>query len=95
VFDLVTEGVPWAAHEVLDAAAFNRSLDALVKPACPDPHRIAACRARIDQTLASQFKQVEDLLTSGERAEARRQLRTIDARYGGLAAPRSTELSVK
>jgi predicted esterase len=95
VFDLVTEDVPWAAHELLDSAAFSRSLDALVKPASPDPHRIAACRARIDQTLASEFKQVQDLLTSGERVEARRQLRTIDAHYGGLAAPRSTELAVK
>jgi hypothetical protein len=44
---------------------------------------------------ASEFKQAEDLLTSGERAEARRQLRTIDARYGELAAPRNTELAVK
>src|SRR5450755_1871512 len=95
VFDLVTEEVPWAAHEVLHFAAFSRSLDALAKPASPDPRRIAACRARIDQTLAAEFKQVQDLLLRGEPEGARRQLRTIDAHYGGLAAPRSTELAVK
>jgi pimeloyl-ACP methyl ester carboxylesterase len=95
IFDALTEDVPRGAHEILDAAAFNRSLDALVAHAAPDPKKLAACRKRIDQTLDAQLKQVEDLFTRGQPADAHRLLANIDARYGGLAAPRSSELAVK
>jgi predicted esterase len=95
VFDLVTEEVPWAAHEILDLAAFNRSLDSLVKHTRPDAKKLASCRARIDEILASQLRQVADLLASGKREEARRLLHDIDAHYGGLAAPHSIELHRK
>ena len=95
VFDLVTEDVPWAAHEVLDSQAFDRALDSLIKHTRPDAKKLAACRARIDKSLASELQQVKDLLASGKREEARRLLSNIDAHYGGLAAPASIELARK
>jgi pimeloyl-ACP methyl ester carboxylesterase len=93
VFDLVSEAAPWAAHEVLDSAVFNRALDALIEHARPDAKKLAACRARIDENLASELQHVKDLLASGKREQARRLLRAIDAQYGGLAAPDSIELA--
>src|SRR6202035_3441681 len=53
VFDLVSEAVPWAAHEVLDSTVFNRALDSLTEHARPDAKKLAACRARIEENLAS------------------------------------------
>lgn len=93
VFDLITESVPWAAHEILDLQSFNRALDALVKHSRPDAKKLAACRARIDAALTADLQQVQDLLAAGKPQEARRLLRSIDAHYGGLAAPRSIELA--
>jgi pimeloyl-ACP methyl ester carboxylesterase len=93
VFDVVTETEPWKGHELADASAFRRSLDALLKRAEAHPDRLGACRARIDEELTTQLKQVEDSLARGEAGTARRLLGKIDARYGGLAAPRSVELA--
>ena len=53
---------------------------------------LAACRARIDAKLAALVQQAKDLLDAGKRSEAHELLHSIDARYGGLAAPRSIEL---
>jgi len=93
VFDVVTETEPRKGHEPADASAFSRSLDALLRRAEPQPHRLVACRARIDEELTAQLKQVEDSFARGEPSAARRLLGKIDARYGGLAAPRSVELA--
>jgi len=93
VFDVVTETEPRKGHEPADASAFSRSLDALLRRAEPQPHRLVACRARIDEELTAQLKQVEDSFARGEPSTARRLLGKIDARYGGLAAPRSVELA--
>ena len=93
VFDVVTETEPRKGHEPADASAFSRSLDALLRRADPQPHRLVACRARIDEELTAQLKQVEDSFARGETRTARRLLGKLDARYGGLAAPRSVELA--
>jgi hypothetical protein len=95
VFDFDTEVVPWRAHEILEPFAFSRALDALAKHARPDANSLAACRARIDAELTAQLRAVEELFASGKAEQARRLLVRIDARYGGLAAPRSIELAGK
>jgi len=93
VFDLVTESEPRREHELADASAFSRSLDALLKHTPTHPNKLPDCRARIDAELAVQLKQVEDAFARGETSAARRLLDKIDAHYGGLAAPRSVELA--
>jgi len=93
VFDVVTETEPRKGHELADASAFSRSLDALLKRAETHPNRLVDCRARIDEELTAQLKQVEDSFARGEPSTARRLLGKLDAHYGGLAAPRSVELA--
>lgn len=93
VFDVVTESEPRKEHELADASAFSRSLDALLKPMQTRMNKLPDCRARIDAELSTQLKEVEDILARGDTSAARRLLDKIDARYGGLAAPRSVELA--
>ena len=93
VFHLDTVPMPWAGHDLANPASLNRALDALLEPAKSAPDKLAACRSRIEGELAAQLKHVEDLLANGKRDDARALLEKIDAHYGGLAAPRSTELA--
>jgi len=93
VFEVVTETEPRKGHELADASALSRALDALLKRAEPHPNRLVECRARIDEELTTQLKQVEDSFARGEPSTARRLLGKLDAHYGGLAAPRSVELA--
>jgi hypothetical protein len=92
VFDLATVSIPWRSHELPDASGFAGALDALLKDPKPDEQKLAECRARIDRELNSQLNQVEEAAAGGRIDRARRLLEKIDARYGGLAAPRSIEL---
>jgi pimeloyl-ACP methyl ester carboxylesterase len=93
VFDVVTEAEPRKEHEVADASAFSRSLDALLSPRQSNPGKLADCRARVDQELSTQLAQVESAFARGESSTARKLLLRIDVRYGGLAAPRSVDLA--
>jgi dienelactone hydrolase len=93
IADFDIQVVPWRAHELLDGFAFDRALDSLARHARPDPEELASCRARIDKELAAQLDAVASLFVSGKADAARRLLVRIDARYGGLAAPRSIELA--
>jgi hypothetical protein len=95
VVDFDTVLVPRRAHELLDGFTFARALDSLGKQQRPDPDKLDACRARIEQELAAQLDAVEGLFASGKVDQARRLLVLIDARYGALAAPRSVELAGK
>jgi pimeloyl-ACP methyl ester carboxylesterase len=93
VFDVVTEAEPRMEHEVADASAFSRSLDALLSARQTHPGKLADCRARIDKELSMQLEQVESEFARGDSNTAEKQLAKIDARYGGLAAPRSVDLA--
>ena len=92
VFDVVTQTEPRTGHELADASAFSRSLDALLASA-PESRKLEDCRARIDLELTTQLDQVENAFARGELTNAKQLLSQIDARYGGLAAPRSVELA--
>jgi pimeloyl-ACP methyl ester carboxylesterase len=92
VFDVVTVSEPWKAHEVADASAFDRALEALIKRGPTNPSKLADCRARISHEMSTQLKQAEDLLGRGERDAGRKLLDKIDAQYSGLAAPVTSEL---
>lgn len=92
-FNLDTQSIAWAGHDVADSRALQRALDALTTNAPQDPVPLAACRSRIDTLLAAKLQQVQELVTGGKLHEARALLNTIDTRFGGLAAPRSLELA--
>lgn len=95
VLDLATLDMPWTSHEVADSGAFNSALVALEERKPPAANKLAECRARIEDELNRQLSQVEALLTRGKPASGQRVLMSVDARYGGLAAPRSLELAEK
>jgi hypothetical protein len=92
VFDPATVSIPWRGHELPDSSDFARALDALLKDPKPDARKLAECRSHIDRELNSELSQVEEAAAGGRVDRARRLLEKIDARYGGLAAPRSIEL---
>ncbi len=93
VLDLVTEDAAWTAHEVVDVRAFNRVLDDLEQRKARPPNQLANCRERVDSELAGQLHRVAELVAAGKSAEAVAAVRKVDARYGGLAAPQSLELT--
>ena len=95
VFDVVTQTEPRAGHELADASAFSRSLDALLGQRRSDLGKLENCRARIAHELTTQLAQVESAIAHGDSNGAKQLLSQIDARYGGLAAPRSVELAAQ
>ena len=95
VYDVVTQTEPRTAHELADASAFSRSLEALLGQRRANPEKLEDCRARIDRELRTQLGQVENTFARGDPDGAKRMLSQIDAHYGGLAAPRSVELATQ
>jgi pimeloyl-ACP methyl ester carboxylesterase len=91
-YDVVTQTEPRMGHELADASAFSRSLETLLGPRRAEPRKLEDCRARITQELTTQLGQVENAFARGDSKGAKQMLSQIDARYGGLAAPRSVEL---
>lgn len=85
--------VGFAGHDLLSPEALDRALAFLDAPPHPDVEKLAACRAAIDRELSSRLAEARALAAAGKAAEARSLLQRIDARFGGLAAPDSLELS--
>jgi predicted esterase len=92
VSDVVSMKMPFTGHEVVPARMLGRALEALTASEHPDSERMATCRANLETDIAAALRQVDLLVASGKLAEARSALKSLDAKYGGLAAPRSTEL---
>ena len=93
VFDVDLEVTHRATHEVASPATLSRALHSLFNPVQPNADKLAACRSAIETKLTAQFEQVEALSVSGKHDDAQKLLRQVDARFGGLAAPRSLELA--
>lgn len=93
VFDVETYETPDVDHAPMSSSAFGRALDRLLHGTAPAPAPLAACRSRIDATLAGALDQAQARIAAGDRASARKLLLDIDQRYGGLAAPRIIELA--
>ena len=89
VSDTGTIRMPFTGHEVAPAAILKRALDMLLAADHPDPAPLAACRARIEADVAAKLDQVDKLIGSGKRDDAKTLLKDIDSGFGGLAAPRS------
>jgi hypothetical protein len=94
-YDVLTQTEPRSGHDLADASAFGRSLEALLGERHLDPGKLESCRARIDQELRTQLGQVENAFARGDPNGAKQLLSQIDVRYGGLAAPRSVELATQ
>jgi predicted esterase len=92
VSDMASIRMPFTGHEVASPAILTRALQVLVQPERPDPNRMASCRAAIETEIANKLAKADALIAGGNRAEAQKTLKDIDARYGGLAAPHSEEL---
>ena len=95
VFDWYAERSPWTGHEVVSPTVLGRALDMLDRHAEPNLARFNDCRLRIDQELGKKLDQANDLLAAGNLDGARKLLDKVDARYGGLAAPRSVDLAAR
>jgi hypothetical protein len=92
VFDVDSEVTPGAGHEAASAAALSEALHELGTHSQADPGKLAKCRADIAKDLSAELGKAQSLIAAGKRADAQKLLIAIDRRFGGLAAPRSTEL---
>jgi pimeloyl-ACP methyl ester carboxylesterase len=92
VFNVDSRMETGMAHDTMTASALTRALEYLSSPAETDESKLADCRAGIERELDAEIQQTESLIAAGKRDEARQKLLAIDARFGGLAAPRSIEL---
>lgn len=95
VFDAKNITLLHTGHVLADAAAFAQGLAALLKPHLPDSTKIDACRARNVAALDNDLGKAESLARAGHIDQAMALLSGIDARYGGLAAPREIHLLQK
>jgi len=82
-------------HETADPASLAWGLETLLAPVTVDTEKLAACRAQADKDAAAALDAVETLKTGGRGDEARTRLYETDARFGGLAAPRSEALNAE
>ncbi|MGH6890478.1 MAG: PHB depolymerase family esterase [Rhizomicrobium sp.] len=92
VFNVEYQTSNFTDHEIMSPEALSRALDWLAKPITADAVRLARCRAGIDAELESKLRQVQSLISAGNRDAARDILKEIDTRFGGLAAPQTLEL---
>ncbi len=95
VFALDAHIVPWAGHQVASPGALSWALNALQRPARSDPNALAACRSDVERDLAGKLQQVQTLIAAGKHDDAQKALISLDARFGGLAAPLSVDLAQK
>ena len=79
-------------HWVPDGRGFDRSMDAMERPVQENEHA-RECYAKLDERIRSQLDEVVTKIEGGNLEEAGDLLARVDALYGGLAGPRSVELS--
>lgn len=80
-------------HQAIDAFALDHALEALEAKRPVDADELARCNARLDAAITVELRKAEVAIAHGERETARALLEAIDARFGGLAAPRIVELA--
>jgi len=92
VFDLDTERIEGTWHSLADSGSVSQALDALDKHKEIDRDDLQACRAKVEEEMNAQLRQVEDLIRAGRAEEAKAALAKVDQRYGGLAADRTVAI---
>ncbi|HMI36075.1 MAG TPA: PHB depolymerase family esterase [Steroidobacteraceae bacterium] len=84
---------PRTDHEVAAPAALSRALSSLARSAPTDPAALAACQSVLDTEMETELHAVESLIARGQKARAQKRLKSVDERFGGLAAARTVELA--
>jgi hypothetical protein len=93
VFDVKTISPAWLGHETISAAALDSALNALEQHAPAPSDKIATCRRDYERELDQELRAVSQLPMNSRNAATKELLDKIDAHYGGLAAPRTIELT--
>jgi len=93
VFNVDAPVWPGAQHEVAGASALSQALTSLAAGTPADPARLAACRTALEGELTQDLQRAAALVASGQKDAARRQILDIDARFGGMAATRTLDLT--
>ncbi len=94
VLDIKTESFH-GGHQSLDSLALARALDDLEAPRHVDDAALARCNARVAHELDGKLAEVAAAIARDDRKTAHDLLIAIDAKYGGLAAPRTLELDAR
>lgn len=94
VEQLVELPIRGGTHEPADARTFARALRELDAPRA-ERRDGTTCRLARDAALHDALEQVATQVDAGHDAAAARALAEVDAKYGGLAAPRSRELAAR
>jgi hypothetical protein len=81
-----------AGHDPASGSTLSEALGLLLDPASPNLDGVAACRAGRENEMNGALQQTEAAIQRGDKAGARQMLDDLDARFGGLAAPRSLAL---
>jgi hypothetical protein len=92
VFGTAAETMFRMGHEPPSRAYLDQALTKLQATREPNADRLASCRKKIAAQLAAKLQHVRLQLDLGKPQDALKELREIDLRYGGLAAPESLEL---
>jgi predicted esterase len=93
VSDIVVERFTLAGHELSKRKDFEPALTALENHSAPGPKLLASCREYKNKELEERLQEIHDLWDRGKHQAAVSRLEQVDARFGGLAAPRSVELA--
>ena len=90
-----TQSYPDAGHEAANASTFERALRHLLEPVTPDASELAECRSQHERELADKVHQAESLAAGGQTDDAKRALKDIDAKFGGLQPQEVLDLDAK
>lgn len=77
---------PRTGHEPVSAATLARALALLDGPTPPEPGRLDRCRSERDAELKHQLALLDAAGSTGHDSRYRRQLKSIDAKFTGVAA---------
>ena len=91
--DIVTVPFAFAGHELAGESDFEHALTALEGHSPPNPKLLSVCRDHKAAELGTNLEDVQKLMAEGKMPAARSLLEKIDARFGGLAAPKSLEFA--
>jgi dienelactone hydrolase len=91
VFNVYQHTLPLIGHEIASGSALRQALKDLRNSPRTDVQRLSACQSKIDLVLDEKFQHMLELTRNGRAVDADKALGEIDERYGGLAAPRSTD----
>ena len=95
VLDVKTVVALRIGQQPLDAPSLDRALDALEEPRAVDPAEIARCDARVEREISAELRKAAAAIARGDRTGARHLIDALDARFGGLAAPRILALEAQ